>query len=74
MREDDIRRENERYYYCKQYIWSAWFLRVVPIVFVLIMTYVSFEIRNLFLEQLFFQQAGTMPRSEERRVGKECRL
>lgn len=60
MREEKIRWENERYYYCKQYIWSAWGFRLVPLLIVVpVMTYLSFCVRKLFLEQRYFQQAAT---------------
>ncbi len=58
MREAEIRRENERYYY-GYYIWSVRFLWLFPIGFVFVMTYISFKIRRLLLEESYFRQAGT---------------
>ena len=59
MWEEEIRRENERYYY-GYYTWSIRFLPIFPTVCVLVMAYISCKIRKLLLEEAYFRQAGTI--------------
>lgn len=58
MRIEDVKRENEKYYYCENYIWplrKAW---ILPFAFILGMTGVSIWINRLFLKEYFFRQAA----------------
>ncbi len=59
MRVDDIKRQNENYYYCRNY--ASLFNRTIlvfPLLSVLLMGCVSLYIRSLFLTQSFYLEAA----------------
>lgn len=60
MREEDVRSENERYYYFKNYVWGIkkWSF-IISLVCVFLMTFLSINISRLLLKRRLLDEAAT---------------
>lgn len=59
MRAEEIRQQNEKFYYCKDYIWSLNNVKkLAPCTLVAIMGVISYRINQIFLKRKFFLQAA----------------
>ncbi len=60
MKSKEIRRENDRFYYCKDYIWALGRRYGVgyPVMFLFTIEIIFYWIRNLILKRQFIEQAS----------------